>query len=127
MESQPDIVMIDCLSELGNQDENQQKDMKAIISWLKRLTVFNPVNPCSCFLIHHTVKFDYNNPNHPIPSPLKAGRGSGYLAGAADSIWFLHRLSSDSDPHGVLKIVPRFTNPSTIYMKQGINGWWAKT
>lgn len=126
VECQPHIVMVDCLSELGNQDENDQADMKQIVSALKRLTVFHPSNPCACFLLHHTVKFDYANKQSPIPSPLKAGRGSGYLAGAADAVWFLHRNTSDADPNGVLKIVPRFTNPSTVYLRQGTNGWWGK-
>ncbi len=126
-EVQPGLVIVDCLSELGNQDENEQHDMKAIISALKHLTTFHPLFPCACLLLHHTVKFDYGNKNYPIPSPLKAGRGSGYLAGAADSVWFHHRLSSDSDPNAVVKIVPRFTEPSNIFIKQGAGGQWTRT
>lgn len=126
-EVRPALVIVDCLSELGNQDENEQHDMKAIISALKHLTTFHPLYPCACLLLHHTVKFDYGNKNYPIPSPLKAGRGSGYLAGAADSVWFHHRLSSDQDPNAVIKIVPRFSAPANIYLRQGVGGLWVRT
>lgn len=124
-EVKPALVIIDCLSELGNHDENEQQEMKPIISALKHVTTFHPTNPCAVLLIHHTVKFEYQNKQQPIPSPLKAGRGSGYLAGAADSIWFLHKVSSDDDPRGILKVVPRFTEPSTYSLLQGAKGWWS--
>ena len=126
-ETQPSLVIVDCLSELAHHDENEQKEVKPVVAALKHLTVFHPLYPCACLLLHHTVKFDYQNKQTPLPSPLKAGRGSGYLAGAADSVWFLHRLTSDQDPHAVLKIVPRFAQPQTLYLKQGLGGLWTRT
>ena len=123
----PVLVIVDCLSEIGNQNENDEKDMKGIVSTLKHLTTFHPSHPTACLLLHHTVKFDYQNKQAPIPSPLKAGRGSGYLAGSADSVWFLHRLSSDQDPNAVLKVVPRLGVPQSIYLRQGQGGWWSRT
>jgi RecA-family ATPase len=125
-EVQPDLVIIDCLSELGSHDENEQHGMKAIVSALKSATTFHPTHPCAALLLHHTVKFDYANKQSPIPAPLKAGRGSGYLAGAADSIWFHRRLASDQDPNAVLHLVPRFAAPSNLYLRQGAGGTWSK-
>lgn len=120
----PDIVIIDCLAETADINENEQLHMKQVVSKLKQLTVFHPTAPCACLLIHHTIKFDYNDSQHPVPSPLRAGRGNGYLGGAIDMLWFQHRLTSDSDPAAVLHIIPRSGQPQQLAIRQGPGGWW---
>ncbi len=115
----PSLVIVDCLRELGDHDENESGETKKIVSALKQLTVFHPQHPCACLLLHHTKKLALvDQRGQPIDhDPIDVGRGSSYLAGAVDSVWFLH--------NNVLKVVPRFTEPSQYRLKQGPGGWWA--
>jgi len=113
--SRPSLVVVDCLRELGEHDEDKSGENMRIISMLKTLTVFNPDHPCSCLLLHHTRKFKHDE----VPDPISAGRGSSYLAGAVDSIWFLKQH--------VLHVHPRFDHAHQYRLTQGDGGWWQYT
>lgn len=114
----PSLVIVDCLRELGDHDENESGETKRIVSALKHLTIFHPTNPCACLLLHHTKKLrTHDDRGYVIEhDPIDVGRGSSYLAGAVDSVWFLH--------NNLLKIVPRFSEPTQFKLKQGPGGWW---
>ena len=125
MHVKPSLVIVDCLAETSDHDENEASAVKPVIQALKHLTVFHPTNPCACWLLHHTVKFEYQSEKYPVPGALKAGRGSSYLAGAADSIWFQHRILSDTDPNALLECIPRSDQPFTYGLRQQAGGWWS--
>lgn len=110
---QPSLVIVDCFREIGDHDENESGEQKPVISALKALTTFHPTHPCACLLLHHTRKI---RPDEPL-DVKGSGRGSGYLAGAVDSIWFLYQSR--------LHIQPRFAEPSSIPLVQGPGGVWA--
>lgn len=110
----PSLVIVDCFRELGDFDENESGQQKPVISALKSLTTFHPSNPCACLLLHHTRKL---RPDEPL-DVKGSGRGSGYLAGAVDSIWFLYQSR--------LHIQPRFDQAQSIPLVQGAGGVWAR-
>ena len=111
---QPSLVIVDCFRELGNFKENVSEEQRPITNALRSLTSFHPTNPCACLLIHHTTKL---TGKEATPNAKDAGRGSSYLAGQVDSIWFLHQSRLQTDP--------RFAREQTLYLTQSPEGIWA--
>ena len=110
----PSLVIVDCFRELGNFKENESGDQRTIAAALRSLTSNHPTNPCACLLIHHTTKL---TGKEATPNAKDAGRGSSYLAGAVDSIWFLHQSRLQTDP--------RFAREQTLYLKHSPEGIWS--
>ena len=110
---QPSLVIVDCFRELGSFKENVSEEQRPITNALRALTSNHPTNPCACLLIHHTTKL---TGKEATPNAKDAGRGSSYLAGAVDSIWFLHQSR--------LKTDPRFNCEQTLYLTHSPEGLW---
>lgn len=113
---QPSLVIVDCFRELGSFKENVSEEQRPITNALRALTSNHPTNPCACLLIHHTAKL---TGKEATPNAKDAGRGSSYLAGAVDSIWFLHQSR--------LKTDPRFNREQTLYLTHSPEGLWSLT
>ncbi len=111
---QPSLVIVDCFRELGSFKENVSEEQRPITNALRALTSNHPTNPCACLLIHHTTKL---TGKEATPNAKDAGRGSSYLAGAVDSIWFLHQSR--------LKTDPRFNREQTLYLTHSPEGLWS--
>ena len=111
---QPSLVIVDCFRELGNFKENVSEEQRPITNALRSLTSNHPTNPCACLLIHHTTKL---TGKEATPNAKDAGRGSSYLAGQVDSIWFLHQSRLQTDP--------RFAREQTLYLKHSPEGIWS--
>ena len=111
---QPSLVIVDCFRELGSFKENVSEEQRPITNALRALTSNHPTNPCACLLIHHTAKL---TGKEATPNAKDAGRGSSYLAGAVDSIWFLHQSR--------LKTDPRFNREQTLYLTHSPEGLWS--
>ena len=111
---QPSLVIVDCFRELGNFKENVSEEQRPITNALRSLTSNHPTNPCACLLIHHTTKL---TGKEATPNAKDAGRGSSYLAGQVDSIWFLHQSRLQTDP--------RFAREHTLYLKHSPEGIWS--
>ena len=111
---QPSLVIVDCFRELGSFKENVSEEQRSITNALRALTSNHPTNPCACLLIHHTTKL---TGKEATPNAKDAGRGSSYLAGAVDSIWFLHQSR--------LKTDPRFNREQTLYLTHSPEGLWS--
>ena len=111
---QPSLVIVDCFRELGNFKENVSEEQRPIVNALKSFTTNHPTNPCACLLIHHTTKL---TSREVVPDAKDAGRGSGYLAGAVDSIWFLYQCKLQTDP--------RFAKKQTMYLTHSPEGLWS--
>ena len=112
---QPSLVIVDCFRELGNFKENVSEEQRPITNALRALTSNHPTHPCACLLIHHTTKL---TGREATPNAKDAGRGSGYLAGAVDSIWFLHQSQLQTDP--------RFAKKQTLYLDHSPEGIWSR-
>jgi len=111
---QPSLVIVDCFRELGNFKENVSEEQRPITNALRSLTSNHSTNPCACLLIHHTTKL---TGREATPNAKDAGRGSSYLAGQVDSIWFLHQSRLQTDP--------RFAREQTLYLKHSPEGIWS--
>jgi RecA-family ATPase len=111
---QPSLVIVDCFRELGNFKENVSEEQRPIVNTLKAVTTNHPTYPCACLLIHHTTKL---TSREVVPDAKDAGRGSGYLAGAVDSIWFLYQNKLQMDP--------RFAKKQTLYLTHSPEGLWS--
>ena len=111
---QPSLVIVDCFRELGNFKENVSEEQRPIVNTLKAVTTNHPTHPCACLLIHHTTKL---TGKEATPNAKDAGRGSSYLAGAVDSIWFLHQSRLQTDP--------RFAREQTLYLTHSPEGIWS--
>ena len=111
---QPSLVIVDCFRELGSFKENVSEEQRPITNALRAMTSNHPTNPCACLLIHHTTKL---TGKEATPNAKDAGRGSSYLAGAVDSIWFLHQSR--------LKTDPRFNREQTLYLTHSPEGLWS--
>lgn len=112
----PSLVIIDCFRECGSFKENVSEEQRIIVNTLKNITTFHPTDPCACLLIHHTTKLSGRDT---IPDARDAGRGSGYLAGAVDSVWFLYQSKLTMD-------ASRFAGKQTIYLSQTAEGIWQR-
>jgi RecA-family ATPase len=110
----PSLVIVDCFRELGSFKENVSEEQRPIVNALKAMTTNHPTHPCACLLIHHTTKL---TSREVVPDAKDAGRGSGYLAGAVDAIWFLYQHK--------LQIDARFTKKHTLYLNPNAEGVWA--
>ena len=110
----PSLVVVDCFRELGSFKENVSEEQRPITNALRSLTSNHSTNPCACLLIHHTTKL---TGKEATPNAKDAGRGSSYLAGAVDSIWFLHQSR--------LKTDPRFNREQTLYLTHSPEGLWS--
>ena len=110
----PSLVIVDCFRELGSFKENVSEEQRPIVNALKAMTTNHPTHPCACLLIHHTAKL---TGKEATPNAKDAGRGSSYLAGAVDSIWFLHQSR--------LKTDPRFNREQTLYLTHSPEGLWS--
>ena len=84
-ECDPHVVIIDCLSELHEFDENESFRMKPVIGALRVLSRGRLL-----LLLHHATK---GTPGIP-QDPVRAVRGSSYIAGACDGVWALQESSS---------------------------------
>jgi len=111
----PSMVIVDCFRELGSFKENISEEQRPIVNALKSITTDNPEHPCACLLIHHTSKL---SGKEATPDARDAGRGSGYLSGAVDSIWFLHQQQ--------LKIEARFSKKQTMYLNYDDSTLWSR-
>mgnify|MGYP006921376573 CR=1 FL=1 len=111
----PSLVIVDCFRELGNFKENVSEEQRPIVNALKSLTTNHATHPCACLLIHHTTKL---TSREVVPDAKDAGRGSGYLAGAVDSIWFLHQQQ--------IKIEARFSKKQTMYLNYDDSTLWSR-
>ena len=111
---QPSLVIVDCFRELGSFKENVSEEQRPIVNALKAMTTNHPTHPCACLLIHHTTKL---TSREVVPDAKDAGRGSGYLAGAVDSIWFLYQCKLQTDP--------RFAKKQTMYLTHSPEGLWS--
>jgi len=110
----PSLVVVDCFRELGSFKENVSEEQRPITNALRSLTSNHSTNPCACLLIHHTTKL---TGKEATPNAKDAGRGSSYLAGAVDSIWFLHQSRLQTDP--------RFAREQTLYLTHSQEGIWS--
>ena len=110
----PSLVIIDCFRECGSFKENVSEEQRPIVNALKNMTTFHPTDPCACLLIHHTTTL---TSREVVPDAKDAGRGSGYLAGAVDAIWFLYQSK--------LQVDARFTKKHTLYLKTSAEGVWS--
>ena len=112
----PSLVIVDCFRELGSFKENVSEEQRPIVNALKAMTTNHPTHPCACLLIHHTTKLSGRDT---IPDARDAGRGSGYLAGAVESVWFLYQSKLTMD-------ASRFAGKQTIYLSQTAEGIWQR-
>ena len=110
----PSLVVVDCFRELGSFKENVSEEQRPITNALRSLTSNHSTNPCACLLIHHTTKL---TGRESTPNAKDAGRGSSYLSGAVDSIWFLHQSRLQTDP--------RFAREQTLYLNHSPEGIWS--
>ena len=110
---QPSLVIVDCFRELGSFRENVSEEQRPIVNALKAMTTNHPSHPCACLLLHHTTKL---TSREIVPDAKDAGRGSGYLAGAVDSIWFLYQ--------GKVQLDPRFAKKQVLYLDHSPEGIW---
>ena len=113
--ARPSMVIVDCFRELGSFKENVSEEQRPIVNALKSLTTDNSEHPCACLLIHHTSKL---SGKETTPDAKDAGRGSGYLSGAVDSIWFLHQQQ--------IKIEARFAKKQTLYLNYDDTSLWSR-
>jgi RecA-family ATPase len=111
----PSLVVVDCFRELGSFKENVSEEQRPITNALRSLTSNHSTNPCACLLIHHTSKL---SGKETTPDAKDAGRGSGYLSGAVDSIWFLHQQQ--------IKIEARFAKKQTLYLNYDDTSLWSR-
>lgn len=111
---QPSLVIVDCFRELGSFKENVSEEQRPIVNAIRSCTTNHPKHPCACILIHHTAKL---TGRESTPNAKDAGRGSSYLSGAVDSIWFLHQSR--------LKADPRFNREQTLYLTHSPEGLWS--
>ena len=109
----PSLAIVDCFRELGSFKENVSEEQRPIVNALKAMTTNHPSHPCACLLIHHTTKL---TSREVVPDAKDAGRGSGYLAGAVDSIWFLYQ--------GKVQLDPRFAKKQVLYLDHSPEGIW---
>lgn len=104
----PSLVVIDVFREIHNADEQDSTAMKVVGDEVMSLTVGRSV-----LLLHHTVKVNEFHGSPPV-DPINVVRGSSYIAGKADSIWY---LASNR-----LHIHPRFGSTETHLFRRQDNG-----
>jgi len=108
-QSQAELIILDVLREVHAVDENDSTTMKLVGDGL--LSTFPK---CSLLVIHHSRKIP---PDVPNPDPMTYGRGSSYMVGKADAVWFLYKNK--------LRIVPRFDEDTTIEAVREESGFWS--
>lgn len=116
VESRPDVVCLDVLRDFHNGDENDSTSMKLVFDRLERL--FKDV----CLILnHHAKKVPDDVPD---PKPQNYIRGSSYMMGKVDDLWFLH--SKPGSEFGTLKIDGRMGGKALKYTgtRQQPSGLW---
>ena len=107
--AEAELVILDVLREVHAVDENDSTTMKLVGDGL--LSTFPK---CSLLIVHHSRKIPSDVPD---PDPMTYGRGSSYIVGKADAVWFLYRSK--------LRIIPRFDEDTTIEAVREESGFWA--
>lgn len=102
------LVILDVFREIHGLDENDSTAMKVVCD---NLCV--ALRGTAILLIHHSRKIP---PDVPEPDPMTYGRGSSYIVGKADSIWFLYKDK--------LRIIPRFDEGLTYRAVREESGFW---
>jgi hypothetical protein len=104
----PKLVIVDVMRNLHSNDENDSTAMKRVGDCIS--DVFRGR---SLLLLHHAKKLDAKQPDLDIS---QVGRGSSYMMGAVDAIWFLHGNK--------LQISNRWDEPTSYNANQDDNGVW---
>ena len=102
------LVIVDVFREIHTLDENDSTAMKIVGDHL-----CSAVQGAALLLIHHSRKIP---PDVPDPDPMTYGRGSSYMVGKADSVWFLYKDK--------LRIIPRFDEGLTYRAVREESGFW---
>lgn len=110
----PAMVIIDVLREVHTLDENDSGQMKLVGDAL--IEVFGQT---ALVVLHHAKKPTPNPKTGEVrePNPIHAGRGSSYIPGKADSVWYLGQ--------GRLHMVPRFDEEVVYKAQMDDLGWWS--
>lgn len=114
-ECDPDLVILDVYREIHQNNENDSTEMKIVNDCIQE--VFGTY---SVILVHHSKKAYTNAESGDTGfsfDPINESRGSSGITGRADALWSLRK------DH--LRIVPRFEEPSTIYLTRLHNGLWS--
>ena len=104
----PEVTIIDVLREIHNADENDSTKMKIVGD--KLMSIFKDR---SLILVHHSKKIGEDVID---PSPVDVSRGSSYLTGKVDAIWFLWRHQ--------LRIQSRNSEAQFLRLRQDAVGVW---
>jgi len=104
----PQLVIVDVVRKLHDLDENDSTAMKRVGNIIAEI-----FRGLSVILIHHSKKLDAQKPDLDL---AQIGRGSSYMMGDVDAIWFLHG--------GKLKMQNRWDEPITYAASQNENGLW---
>lgn len=110
-EAKPSLVVADVLREMHTAKENDSTEMSEVGRALD--DVFKDV---ALLIVHHSKKNLFHVDGTPITDPVKAARGSSYMAGKVDGLWLL------ADGH--LYTVSRFDERVTYSLIRQENGLW---
>jgi len=102
------LVVLDPLVELHGADENEQKEMGAVIRGINRLL---SETGAAVVILHHTKKGDSWDPGKKGSALSSDARGSGVLVGAVDTVFSVKSVPPSQRVPGELRFVVE--NPDT--------------
>jgi hypothetical protein len=116
MEHQPVLIVIDVLSSIHHENENQMMDMSRVLDAVSHLA-----RNRALLIVHHTAKPNLM-PGAGQHSPSSAGRGSNYLGTVMEGNWLLKRSNR---LQATLEMESRISaTPDPINLTQSLTGLW---
>jgi len=112
----PVLVVIDTTREAHQGDENDSKQMQAVVSSLVLAS-----RPAACLLISHAKKIQ-GGKDAPDPSLMDDNRGSGYISGRMDTI--IQLRGKEDSPKATMVYQGRAVEHGRVALVRGDNLLW---